>query len=423
MGTSKRSLQRSVMSVFSLRNCLRAGDKIRRYRARYRATARQKPADWPSKAPEPAHLPDKLRRGAADTSAVWRTLSGLRSTLILRHITALAIMLLACCMAEHLRTGPDPWRRSELQRAPARRRGRGVHARAYRSCVRSAFPPKAAFRIPPPRRAPPPTAPVCARPCENARPDGLRARLPRRSLSAAGRPPCWPRKNRPGGCPVLLSYPLHPPGKPAQPRTAHFPAPCKHPLSLYFHGTRDDFGTPEEMRTRSAHPRARATYPDRRRRARSRQREKRTSRRMRYGPAYLPVDLALMLSRNSGPVPPQAIARAEPAAANNRFTWHLPSRKCRLARIHPAPVRRTVPCQRTVARREQFDQYLAGPHAVRHVCECRLRLPGASADSEGPFPHSPRSSCGNRLRSQAHFVTKKDLPLLRFHPGADSSPP
>ena len=44
---------------------------------------------------------------------------------------------------------------------------------------------------------------------------------------------------------VLISYPLHPPGRPDRPRTAHLPAitqPC-----LFVHGTRDPFGTPEEL--------------------------------------------------------------------------------------------------------------------------------------------------------------------------------
>lgn len=44
---------------------------------------------------------------------------------------------------------------------------------------------------------------------------------------------------------VLISYPLHPPGKPDQLRTDHFPAievPC-----LFVSGTRDAFGTPEEL--------------------------------------------------------------------------------------------------------------------------------------------------------------------------------
>lgn len=49
---------------------------------------------------------------------------------------------------------------------------------------------------------------------------------------------------------LLLSYPLHPPGKPEQLRTAHFKnihAPC-----LFFHGTSDPFGSPDEMRTASS---------------------------------------------------------------------------------------------------------------------------------------------------------------------------
>ena len=44
---------------------------------------------------------------------------------------------------------------------------------------------------------------------------------------------------------LLISYPLHPPGKPEKLRTAHFPSldvPC-----LFVSGTRDSFGTPEQM--------------------------------------------------------------------------------------------------------------------------------------------------------------------------------
>lgn len=44
---------------------------------------------------------------------------------------------------------------------------------------------------------------------------------------------------------LLLSYPLHPPGKPAQLRVEHFPA--LHVPALFVHGTRDPFGSPEEM--------------------------------------------------------------------------------------------------------------------------------------------------------------------------------
>jgi predicted alpha/beta-hydrolase family hydrolase len=44
---------------------------------------------------------------------------------------------------------------------------------------------------------------------------------------------------------LLLSYPLHPPGKPGQPRTAHFPA-LRTP-ALFVHGTKDPFGSIEEL--------------------------------------------------------------------------------------------------------------------------------------------------------------------------------
>jgi predicted alpha/beta-hydrolase family hydrolase len=44
---------------------------------------------------------------------------------------------------------------------------------------------------------------------------------------------------------LLLSYPLHPPDKPAQLRTAHFPK-IKTP-SLFVHGTKDSFGTTDEF--------------------------------------------------------------------------------------------------------------------------------------------------------------------------------
>ena len=46
---------------------------------------------------------------------------------------------------------------------------------------------------------------------------------------------------------LLLSYPLHPPNKPEQLRTAHFPA-LRTP-ALFVHGSKDPFGTMEEMRT------------------------------------------------------------------------------------------------------------------------------------------------------------------------------
>ena len=45
---------------------------------------------------------------------------------------------------------------------------------------------------------------------------------------------------------LLLSYPLHPPGRPEQLRTAHLPN-LKAP-ALFVHGTKDPFGAIEEMR-------------------------------------------------------------------------------------------------------------------------------------------------------------------------------
>jgi uncharacterized protein len=49
---------------------------------------------------------------------------------------------------------------------------------------------------------------------------------------------------------VLVSYPLHPPGKPEKLRTEHLPAlqvPC-----LFVSGTRDPFGTPDELEAATA---------------------------------------------------------------------------------------------------------------------------------------------------------------------------
>jgi uncharacterized protein len=45
---------------------------------------------------------------------------------------------------------------------------------------------------------------------------------------------------------LLLAYPLHPPKKPMQLRTAHFPQ-LQTP-ALFVSGSKDDFGTPDEMR-------------------------------------------------------------------------------------------------------------------------------------------------------------------------------
>jgi uncharacterized protein len=46
---------------------------------------------------------------------------------------------------------------------------------------------------------------------------------------------------------LLLSYPLHPPRKPAQLRTGHFPQ-LKTP-TLFVHGSRDPFGSHDKMKT------------------------------------------------------------------------------------------------------------------------------------------------------------------------------
>jgi predicted alpha/beta-hydrolase family hydrolase len=49
---------------------------------------------------------------------------------------------------------------------------------------------------------------------------------------------------------VLISYPLHPPGKPENLRVEHLPritVPC-----LFVSGTRDPFGTPEELEAATA---------------------------------------------------------------------------------------------------------------------------------------------------------------------------
>ncbi|HLG98102.1 MAG TPA: alpha/beta fold hydrolase [Bryobacteraceae bacterium] len=46
---------------------------------------------------------------------------------------------------------------------------------------------------------------------------------------------------------LLLSYPLHPPAKPQQLRTAHFPG-LKTP-ALFVHGSKDPFASTEELQT------------------------------------------------------------------------------------------------------------------------------------------------------------------------------
>jgi predicted alpha/beta-hydrolase family hydrolase len=57
---------------------------------------------------------------------------------------------------------------------------------------------------------------------------------------------------------VLISYPLHPPGKPEKLRTEHFPAievPC-----LFVSGDRDSFGTPEELESATGAISGRVTH-------------------------------------------------------------------------------------------------------------------------------------------------------------------
>jgi predicted alpha/beta-hydrolase family hydrolase len=51
---------------------------------------------------------------------------------------------------------------------------------------------------------------------------------------------------------VCLGYPFHPPGRPAQLRTAHLKA-LKTP-TLIVHGTRDEFGFPDEVKTYDLSP-------------------------------------------------------------------------------------------------------------------------------------------------------------------------
>lgn len=49
---------------------------------------------------------------------------------------------------------------------------------------------------------------------------------------------------------LLLSYPLHPPDKPGQLRTAHFPE--LHTPALFVHGCRDPFGSFDELQSARA---------------------------------------------------------------------------------------------------------------------------------------------------------------------------
>lgn len=79
----------------------------------------------------------------------------------------------------------------------------------------------------------------------------LRARVPGRLFvgghSYGGRQASLLAAEQPGlvAGVLLSSYPLHPPGRPAAPRSAHFPA-LRSPV-LFVHGSRDAFGTLEEL--------------------------------------------------------------------------------------------------------------------------------------------------------------------------------
>lgn len=90
--------------------------------------------------------------------------------------------------------------------------------------------------------------------------EGLRAEIAK--LRAKGRDPVWLGGVSYGGRQasmlaaespeladrlLLLSYPLHAPGKPEQLRTAHFPK-LRRPV-LFVHGSRDPFATTEELKT------------------------------------------------------------------------------------------------------------------------------------------------------------------------------
>jgi uncharacterized protein len=57
---------------------------------------------------------------------------------------------------------------------------------------------------------------------------------------------------------VLLGYPLHPPGKPDQLRVEHFPR-LRMPV-LFASGTRDSFGTPEELEQHAEQVKGRVSF-------------------------------------------------------------------------------------------------------------------------------------------------------------------
>ena len=76
----------------------------------------------------------------------------------------------------------------------------------------------------------------------------VRGRVVAGGHSYGGRQTSMLAAERPGAADalLLLSYPLHPPKKPDQKRTAHLPE-LRTP-ALFVHGTADGFGSPEEIR-------------------------------------------------------------------------------------------------------------------------------------------------------------------------------
>ena len=62
---------------------------------------------------------------------------------------------------------------------------------------------------------------------------------------ADGKQRCSPPKTRASPTACSCSYPLHPPRKPKELRTSHFPKLATP--AFFVHGTRDAFATPAEM--------------------------------------------------------------------------------------------------------------------------------------------------------------------------------
>jgi predicted alpha/beta-hydrolase family hydrolase len=70
------------------------------------------------------------------------------------------------------------------------------------------------------------------------------------SMAVAGGTPGDDAPPLPAAALVLISYPLHPPGQPAKLRVEHLPR-LELPV-LFIHGTKDPFGTPDELTEWSA---------------------------------------------------------------------------------------------------------------------------------------------------------------------------